>query len=56
VAADEYHYLKENVALMKQMGLMDITLLYWCQKFFYERHRLSIMITENGYCDNDYLF
>lgn len=27
--------------------------LYWTSKFMYERYNLPILITENGYCDND---
>lgn len=27
--------------------------LYWTSKFMYERYKLPILITENGYCDND---
>ena len=34
---------------------IDGRVLYWCPKFMYERYKLPIMITENGYAGNDFI-
>ena len=44
---------KSNMKVNSLGWVCDGRSLYWTSKFMYERYKLPILITENGYCDND---
>lgn len=44
---------KTNLRTNSLGWVIDGRTLYWTSKFFYERYKLPIIITENGMCDND---
>ncbi len=44
---------KTNLKTNSLGWVIDGRTLYWTTKFFYERYKLPIIITENGMCDND---
>lgn len=53
---DNWYGTDEKVPAEKKNSLgwiNDGRCLYWTIRFFYERYRLPIMVTENGMCDND---
>jgi beta-glucosidase len=52
----EGRHVDKSDKFLNSMGwVCDGRTLYWTSKFMYERYNLPIMITENGYCDNDEL-
>lgn len=52
----EGRHVDKSGKMLNSMGwVCDGRTLYWTSKFMYERYNLPIMITENGYCDNDEL-
>jgi beta-glucosidase len=46
---------KTNLPTNSLGWVIDGRTLYWTAKFFYERYKLPILITENGMCDNEIL-